>query len=104
MCINDWRAGALIRSQTTLYTGIGVDILIIAANLQRVGITFLAGDLVTSTAALVTVDGVAPFVVGGVAAARYHFTFSTHGDLSTKRFTVEVRLGDTVRGRGSGGC
>ena len=91
MCIGDWRAGRLIRTdrrQVTLLTGQATTV---PANRQRVGITFANGSaqIGVLASAVITAGGV---IIDALRTAEgtKHYTMLTHGELPTLDFSINV--------------
>jgi hypothetical protein len=87
MCINDWRAGRLVRH--TITTGdLSVAAITIPANQQRVGLFFSPTTTLTAAGIVgIAVDGIATFIISGFAPL-LHLSLDRHGDLPTRKFTV----------------
>ncbi|KKN24600.1 hypothetical protein LCGC14_0893230 [marine sediment metagenome] len=97
MCINDWRAGRLIRTQTR-QVDISGGAATVTANPNRVGLIIGWGRAAsTIQGASIAVDG---NIVGGVngVANQYFVTLADHGDLPTKEHIITNVNGSTTIG------
>lgn len=94
MCISDWRLGRQIRTQITAFSLTTAQVQQLAANPQRVGVTF--GLTVPTTGALAA----AVVRIGGIEHRSlstenpsYHITLATHGELPTLACAVVSKAG-----------
>ncbi len=94
MCLHDWRAGRLIRTQ---YTGRNIfgSPLIIPPNPNRVGIQITwAADVTFSDGASIAIDGVIVAALN-IGTPSLMWSLVDHGDVPTKEFVVTDILGAT---------
>lgn len=100
MCFQDWRIGRLIRTKSTALSITSATPATIAANPQRVAITFsgvaTAGTLLVAPFDTPQSAGAAVIALG---FEPWHVTLQNNGDLPTKQFTVShTGIGTVIGG------
>lgn len=99
MCMGDWRLGRLIRSVGRNLIVAGTGPTLVAANQQRVGITFCAFPNAGNTLTInVRKAGalVASLSDLGSINMLQHFTLMSHADLPTYEFTAVLAVAGNV--------